>query len=55
MEIPTDVDHSAPVLTDLAIDIAAPRDAVWRLHTDINAWPTWQKRSPMPLCSSLSP
>ena len=43
MEIPTDVDHSAPVLTDLAIDIAAPRDAVWRLHTDINAWPTWQK------------
>jgi hypothetical protein len=43
MENPTEVDHSAPVLTNLEIDVAAPRDAVWRLHTDINAWPTWQK------------
>jgi uncharacterized protein YndB with AHSA1/START domain len=43
METPTDVDHSAPVLTELEIDIAAPREAVWRLHTDIIAWPTWQK------------
>ena len=55
MEIPTDVDHSAPVLTDLAIDIAAPRDAVWRLHTDITRGQRGKKTSPMPLCSSLSP
>ena len=42
MATPTDVDRDAPALTDLAIDIDAPRDRVWRLHTDVNAWPTWQ-------------
>ena len=42
MATPTDVDRTAPVLTDLAIDINAPRDRVWKLHTDVNAWPTWQ-------------
>jgi hypothetical protein len=36
---PTDVDRDAPVLTDFAIDIDAPRDRVWTLHTDVNAWP----------------
>jgi uncharacterized membrane protein len=43
MATPTDVDRAAPVLTDLSIDIDAPRDRVWKLHTDINAWPKWQK------------
>jgi hypothetical protein len=42
MATPTDVDRDAPVLTDLAIDINAPPDRVWRLHTDVNVWPTWQ-------------
>lgn len=42
MATPTDVDRDAPVLTDLAIDINAPRDRVWKLHTDVNAWPMWQ-------------
>lgn len=30
MKSPTDVDRSAPVLTDLDIEVAAPRDVVWR-------------------------
>ena len=42
MATPKDVDRNAPVLADLAIDIDAPRDRVWKLHTDISAWPTWQ-------------
>ena len=42
MATPTDVDRAAPALTDLSIEINVPRDRVWRLHTDINAWPTWQ-------------
>ena len=42
MATPTDVDRNAPVLTDLEIDIDAPRERVWTLHTDVNAWPTWQ-------------
>ena len=24
------------------VDIEAPLDTVWRLHTDVNAWPRWQ-------------
>lgn len=24
------------------IDIEAPLDTVWLLHTDVNAWPSWQ-------------
>ncbi|MEV4847301.1 hypothetical protein AB0K20_29285 [Micromonospora matsumotoense] len=23
--------------------IAAPIGTLWRLHTDVNAWPSWQK------------
>ena len=42
MAPPTDVDRTAPVLADLAIDINASRDRVWKLHTDVNAWPVWQ-------------
>ena len=42
MAIPTEVDRSAPALSEHQIDINAPRELVWRLHTDIAAWPTWQ-------------
>jgi uncharacterized protein YndB with AHSA1/START domain len=39
---PTGIDRTAPVISELEIDITAPRDRVWKLHTDIAAWPTWQ-------------
>jgi uncharacterized protein YndB with AHSA1/START domain len=42
MAVPTDVDRAAPVIPVHEIDIEAPRDAVWRLHADVNARPTWQ-------------
>jgi len=42
MNIPTAVDRSAPVIAHHEVDLQAPLDTVWRLHTDINAWPTWQ-------------
>ena len=32
---------AAPVLTTLSIDIDA-HERVWKLHTDIKAWPKWQ-------------
>jgi uncharacterized membrane protein len=32
----------APVIAVHEIDINAPLDTVWRLHIDVNAWPTWQ-------------
>jgi uncharacterized protein YndB with AHSA1/START domain len=38
---PTGIDRSAPVIAHQEIDIAAPRDVVWRLHADVNAWPSW--------------
>lgn len=41
MTVPTTVDRSAPVLAHHEIDISAPLDTVWRLHTDIDAWPSW--------------
>ena len=42
MTAPTDVDRAAPVIAVHEIGIEAPLDTVWRLHTDVNAWPTWQ-------------
>ena len=42
MTVPTDVDRAAPVIAVHEIDIEAPLDTVWRLHADVNAWPTWQ-------------
>ena len=42
MAAPTDVDRAAPVLAVHEIDIEAPLDTVWRLHSDVNAWPRWQ-------------
>jgi len=40
--VPTAVDGSAPVIALHEIDIEAPLDTVWKLHLDVNAWPTWQ-------------
>jgi uncharacterized membrane protein len=42
MTAPTDVDRDAPVIAVHEIDIEAPLDTVWRIHTDVNAWPRWQ-------------
>jgi uncharacterized protein YndB with AHSA1/START domain len=41
MNTPTDIDRSAPVLAHHQIDIRAPLNTVWRLHTAVNEWPTW--------------
>ncbi|MFI6596851.1 SRPBCC family protein [Nonomuraea sp. NPDC050536] len=38
----TTIDTSAPVVVRLSTVISAPLERVWSLHTDIDAWPTWQ-------------
>ena len=58
MNIPTAVDRSAPVIAHHEVDLQAPLDTVWRLHTDINAWPTWQtdiSAAPWRECSNPVP
>jgi uncharacterized protein YndB with AHSA1/START domain len=42
MTTPIDIDRDAPVIARHEIDIEAPLDSVWRLHTDISNWPAWQ-------------
>jgi uncharacterized membrane protein len=42
MTTPTGIDRDAPVIARHEIDINAPLDTVWRLHTDVNNWPAWQ-------------
>jgi len=37
-----DIDATAPVITRDEILINAPLDAVWRIQTDVSAWPTWR-------------
>jgi len=37
-----DIDATAPVITRDEILIDAPLEVVWRLQTDISAWPTWR-------------
>jgi uncharacterized protein YndB with AHSA1/START domain len=37
------IDTDAPVVARHGIEIAAPIDVVWRLHTDVDAWPSWQQ------------
>jgi uncharacterized membrane protein len=39
---PTDIDRSAPVVAQHEIEISAPLERVWQLHTDVNGWPAWQ-------------
>ena len=43
MTTPTDIDRKAPVIADHEIDITAPLDTVWSLHTRVNAWPSWNQ------------
>jgi polyketide cyclase/dehydrase/lipid transport protein len=42
MTVPTDVDHTAPVIALHEIDVEASLDTVWKLHADVNAWPSCQ-------------
>src|SRR5215472_6508535 len=37
----TDIDRNAPVIAHHEIDIVAPLETVWNLHTDVDAWPAW--------------
>ncbi|MEU9130428.1 SRPBCC family protein [Kitasatospora sp. NPDC048540] len=37
----TTIDENAPVVVRLSTTVNAPLAAVWRLHTDINAWANW--------------
>jgi hypothetical protein len=39
---PTGVDHEATVRAHHEVLIHAPLSHVWNLHTDVNAWPSWQ-------------
>ena len=41
MTTPTDIDRDAPVIADHEIDITAPLDTVWSLHTRAKASPSW--------------
>jgi uncharacterized protein YndB with AHSA1/START domain len=41
MTNPSDIDRTAPVVAHHEIEIAAPRGVVWRLLTDVDAWPRW--------------
>src|SRR5262249_37051672 len=41
MTTPTDIDRHAPVIAHHQIDINAPLDTVWNLHTAVDAWPAW--------------
>jgi hypothetical protein len=43
MTTPTDIDRDAPVIAHHEIDITAPLDTVWSLHTRVNAWPSWNQ------------
>jgi uncharacterized protein YndB with AHSA1/START domain len=42
MSIPTAIDRGAPVVAHHEVEIQAPLEAVWQLHVEVNAWPTWQ-------------
>ena len=36
-------DPNAPVYVQLRASIAAPLDKVWKLHTSVASWPSWQR------------
>lgn len=38
-----DVDRKAQVIVHLSIEIEAAQETVWRIQTEIEEWPTWQK------------
>jgi hypothetical protein len=37
----TDIDRDAPVVAHHEVEIAAPPEVVWHLHTNVNGWPSW--------------
>jgi uncharacterized protein YndB with AHSA1/START domain len=39
--VPTTIDDSATVVVRREIRIEAPVDLVWRLHADVQGWPSW--------------
>ncbi|MFC9911222.1 SRPBCC family protein [Streptomyces sp. NPDC059862] len=36
-----DIDRSAPVIVELTTTIDSTPETLWALHTDVNAWPSW--------------
>lgn len=41
MTFPHTIDADAPVVVRRRITVDAPAALVWRIHTDIDAWPSW--------------
>lgn len=41
LSVPTAIDQAAPVLAHHEIDIDAPVDVVWNLHSGVNGWTAW--------------
>ena len=39
---PNDIDLQAPVISRHSTVIYAPIEVLWRLQTDVDAWPAWQ-------------
>ena len=39
---PNEIDRNAPVVAHHEIDIDAPVERVWGIHTDVARWPEWQ-------------
>jgi hypothetical protein len=48
MSTPKGIDRAAPVIAQHEVDIRAPLEIVWRLHTDVNDWTTWQTDITLP-------
>jgi hypothetical protein len=42
MSFPSAIDNGAPVLAHHEVAIQASLEKIWRLHTDVNGWTTWQ-------------
>lgn len=40
--VPTRIDETAPVIARHQLQIAAPLEHVWSIHTDVQNYPTWQ-------------
>jgi uncharacterized membrane protein len=43
VDVPADVDRAAPIVVRHEIEIDAPLERVWKLHTQVNRWPEWQQ------------
>lgn len=42
MNRPIEINRNAPVVAHHEIDVNAPLERVWRLHSDVAAWTQWQ-------------